>query len=245
MTGICQLSSIALRSEPSHRSQMVSQLIYGETYDILANEGKDWLRIQCAFDNYTGFIPANQYFPFEREGFPLLFTGNIAMDQVNNLVPKGAEIYHRDDLVEVEDDELLDLGNIHFTSDQIRENIFRHSTSLIHSPYLWGGRTPWGMDCSGFTQIIYKLCGIRLPRDSHEQDKLGNSVSLDESTLGDLAFFADKEGKIVHTGIVFGKQMIIHCSGWVRVDSLDLSGITNLDTGEKTHSLYSIRRIIE
>ena len=116
---------------------------------------------------------------------------------------------------------------------------------FLNAPYLWGGKTPFGVDCSGFTQMVYKLNGYKLMRDASQQSKQGEALSfIEESEPGDLAFFDNEEGNIIHVGIIMDDNYIIHASGKVRIDRLDHLGIYNAEINKHTHKLRVIKKII-
>jgi cell wall-associated NlpC family hydrolase len=123
------------------------------------------------------------------------------------------------------------------------ESLKEKALQYLDTPYLWGGKTACGIDCSGFSQQVYKSFGIRLPRDSYQQAEMGEVVGfLVEATCGDLAFFDNDEGRITHVGIMLNNHEIIHSSGKVRIDKIDHQGIINAETGVRTHKLRIIKR---
>ena len=126
------------------------------------------------------------------------------------------------------------------------EIIIFSALQMLNIPYLWGGRSSFGIDCSGLVQTSFKVAGIKLPRDASEQSKCGDLVySIVDSKAGDLAFFENENGKIVHTGILISQDKIIHSSGYVRTDVIDKVGIFDLTTHEYSHKLHSIKRIVK
>ena len=246
--GICNLSIVPIRSEANDKSEQTSQLLYGETF-VIVEERTKWAKIKLCFDNYIGWINNKQF--------------EIINEDKLKLISKEPEIYSYD-LVEFIENTHQELIAIPIGSSLNALNILKHSydgnkisgiqekskiitTALrfLNSPYLWGGRTPFGIDCSGFTQMVYKLNGYKLERDSHLQAKQGSSLSfIEESEPGDLAFFDNKEGEIVHVGIIMDNNHIIHASGKVRIDRIDQTGIHNSETKSHTHKLRVIKKIV-
>ena len=227
--GICTVSVAALRSEPTHRTEMTSQLLYGETAKILANEGK-FLKVRMDFDDYEGWVDAQQISEnVENENRTIVQETflNYSTSEGEILLSIGSEIKAENPAVEQP------------------KNIIETAMKFLNVPYLWSGRSFFGIDCSGFVQLVYKVHGIALPRDAYQQAKIGEVLSfVEESQPGDLAFFENSEGQIVHVGILLNNFEIIHAFGKVRIDALDTTGIFNKDLNRHTHKLRFIRNIL-
>jgi cell wall-associated NlpC family hydrolase len=257
MQGICQLSIIPLRSEPGERSEMVTQLLFGETYRI-CDERDSWLLVSCDHDGYEGWIdkkmstilipgPVNEY--NQKPLFLLQDPVGKAINTSNNLpviLLKGSRMRGGENEVMISGEVGYQVQGqfTAFPTNSDMSRLEREALTYINTPYLWGGRTPLGIDCSGFVQMVYMFCGVFLPRDAADQALQGTSVDfVYESLPGDLAFFDNSASRITHVGILLGEGQIIHSSGNVRIDSIDHNGIFNRQTGKYTHNLRIIKRL--
>jgi len=267
-SGICIHSAVPVRREPAHTSEMVTQILFGELYRIVDKEN-NWLRIHLIYDDYEGWIHLLQSHSVSESEFIRLAGSETAvtLDLVHplsheNLQPlfpilAGSSLpgiaqqrLQIDQEVFFFDGKIFSASQPAQTDDslnlqKIRQDIMNDAMIFINAPYLWGGRTPFGIDCSGFTQLVYKLQKIKLLRDAIQQSTQGEVISLlAEAEPGDLAFFDDEEGKITHVGLVIDHSKIIHCSGKVRIDALDHEGIYDRELQRYTHKLRLIKRIL-
>ena len=232
--GICTVSVAAIRAEQSHQSEMTSQLLYGETVEILQNKGK-FVKVKMHFDGYEGWIDSQQIAEISDDYFnerkTELVANTVQMYNTSQgpiLLSMGSEVNS-----EKTDPVFLNLETMSETAKQ-----------FLNVPYLWSGRSFFGIDCSGFVQLIYKAHGITLPREAQQQSEIGEVLSfVEESKPGDLAFFEDEEGRICHVGMMLADHEIIHASGKVRIDSLDSTGIFNKELNKHTHKLRFLRSI--
>ncbi|MBC7748190.1 MAG: C40 family peptidase [Methylotenera sp.] len=253
MFGICNLAMIPLRFEPSDKSEIVSQVLFGEHFEIL-QQLKQWSFIKMQYDGYEGWVDSKQYQLIAESSYTQLSTEAIILNAdlieyitaPNNLlvpIPLGSS-------VSFINNHEINTSNFEFegtktSGEKTKENFIKSAFMYLNAPYLWGGKTPFGIDCSGFTQMVYKLNGYKLLRDASQQSTQGEALSfIEESEPGDLAFFDNEEGKIIHVGIIMDDNYIIHASGKVRVDRLDHLGIFNAETNKHTHKLRVIKKII-
>ena len=255
MFGISKLAIIPLRAESSHRSEIVSQLLFGEHFQILeVSSNKEWHRIKNQYDGYEGWIDSKQSAEITEEEFEILsaqariLTTDLieyvaAKDHLLTTVPLGSSLNFLD-FDSINKEQFVFEGE---SVNQVQDKSKLIDTAFLYlnTPYLWGGRTPFGIDCSGFTQMVYKLNGFKLERDASQQALQGEPLSfIEESEAGDLAFFDNEEGVITHVGIIMEDNYIIHSSGKVRIDRLDHLGIFNPETQRHTHKLRVIKKYI-
>ena len=258
--GISNLSIVPVRSEPREKSEMCTQILFGEHYTIKEENAK-WCQIKLAFDGYEGWIDRKMVNEIDEQNFlqladiPRIVTTDVfnivqpADGYSNFLIVAGSSLPHFDPVArtfKIGDVVYLIQGNSIAPAElNVREVIIENALKYFNAPYLWGGRSPFGIDCSGFSQILYKMAGITIPRDADQQAMLGENLTFVEEALpGDLAFFDNEEGTIVHVGVIWEKNKIIHSSGKVRIDNVDHFGIYNMDTGRYTHQMRLMRRII-
>ena len=257
MNAICPVTMIPVRAESNERSEMVTQLLFGETFTVL-DEKSNWLLISVHLDEYEGWIEKKQALMVS-DDFVLkmnsraahLLTAKTAVcirqsDHSPFLILKGSNLplLKRD---------IFYLGGEGFVIKDksrivpkrfIASRIAHTALDYLNAPYLWGGRSITGIDCSGFVQVVFQACGLQLPRDAAKQIKKGLIIDfLDEVQPGDLAFFDNLQGEIIHVGIILGPGKIIHSSGQVRIDSIDHNGIFRADIQKYTHSLRIIKRL--
>lgn len=249
---ICENVYIPLRSAPSHKSEMVSQVLFGEKYTV-ADKSGGWIKIRTSFDNYTGWIDTDhlQYTIdiTSSSGYVLNRTLFCYKNDKSKLVLEaGCEIYEPD----FEKKTFLIGMNEYSAAPGFNQNYISTTNSLpdtamkfINSPYIWGGRIPSGIDCSGFTQLIYKISNVPISRDSVTQAEEGVHVNfIQEALPGDLVFFDNERGKISHVGMILSGGLVIHASGRVRIDTIDHHGIFRNEIRGYSHHLRTIRRIL-
>lgn len=248
---ICTNAYIPLRSAPSHRAEMVNQILFGERFSVTESSG-NWLRVETYFDSYTGWIDSlhRGYERVNSESEGIIIGQELICKKDDGTL---MTLFPGSELFGLEDDfsGFTICGRKYTLQDPDASCLTPHdrvtdtAVQYINAPYLWGGRTPAGVDCSGLVQILFKIHGKALPRDAAQQAEIGTTVNFfGEAQPGDVIFFSGETDKISHTGIFEGPGSVIHASGSVRRDRIDHQGIWRDDAGRYTHRLRIIKRIL-
>lgn len=254
---VCCVPLSPLRASPSHKAEMVSQQLFGEK-SVIIEHGNDpvatgWVKIEMKYDGYQGWCQDSHLAELDEELY-VNVDKDLTAGWVNEIdynghpmnVPLGSSLsafqnrkaFWRKNTVQFKG-EIWNPVEIKITPKNIKQLAYK----FLNTSYLWGGKSVFGIDCSGFSQSIYKFLNVQLPRDAWQQAEKGTVVNfLQESKCGDLAFFDNEEGNIIHTGILLNDHEIIHSSGKVRIDKIDTQGILNLETKKRTHQLRIIKR---
>jgi len=250
---ICTVAAAPVRKEPAHRAEMTNQLLFGEVMQI-GEEKDEWFQIKSLYDHYEGWLTHHLITGVEAAvaEAPLQYVATALTNPVTSInelinAPMGASLTGLDEETRLLWNHQYKYHGTYRTVPATYSNdlLLRLIQQWLNAPYLWGGRTFMGVDCSGFVQVVFKVLGIPLLRDASLQITQGNEVeNIAAAQTGDVAFFANEQGRIVHVGIVLHGNKIAHASGKVRIDALTEQGIIHADTGRQTHRLAAIKRFV-
>ncbi len=242
----CFVGISPIRSSPNDSSEQVSQLVFGEVVEVLEIKNY-WVSIKTYKDSYEGYVDYKHLLALsdkelkqwlDQGEITSILTQTIKCPWGEQMIPCGSFIGN---------EQIFSIGNYQFDKisvDSFEKRGIELANTLINTPYLWGGKSSFGIDCSGFTQLIFRSLFINLPRDAYQQEELGQHVNFKDREPMDLAFFSNDQGKITHVGIILEGNLIIHASGRVRIDTLNQDGIWNEEMGTTTHKLTVIKRLI-
>lgn len=240
-----------VRAEGNHRAEQTTQLLYGEKAEVLEVNDRDWAKIRVAWDDYEGWCKISQLTEIQKKEYrkePKFLAsghqGRLVMPDGNMLLPlgsepgvKGGKLPHGK-----YKGKKLKVKELTLNCERVKAAAMQY----MYAPYQWGGRSMLGIDCSGLSQMAYKLCNYKIPRDAEQQAQVGELVDfLQNAQCGDLAFFDNAEGKITHVGILLDTQTILHAAdtaGKVGIDRIDQQGIISVALRKRTHNLRMVRR---
>jgi hypothetical protein len=239
---------VPVRREPADRSEQITQWLYDEPLELL-EEREKWSLLRSLIDGYEGWADNKQL-----RAAPATYVGQVAFVHTSftQLAGKNGSCWLPHGTRLLLDEKgftpaglFADNGQVLPALPATADSLEAHGRLYLGTSYLWGGRSIWGIDCSGLMQQLYRLHGVALPRDAYQQASVGETVHLiGEAKAGDLAFFDNEEGRIIHVGMVLPEGKILHASGQVRIDQLDHFGIFNSDQQRYSHQLRLITRVI-
>ena len=252
---VCIVSIMPVRIASDDRSEMITQALFGESFEVL-EMSSNWAYIRLSFDRYEGWVDTKQFAIIDdvemnrMATLPLFYSSDLVQVIIPSKSKQMIPIVLGSNLPGLKQNKFTIAGKeyqyegaaVVSTQAVSRKNIIGNAMSYMNASYLWGGKSPFGIDCSGFTQMVYKISGIAVSRDASQQAQQGETINfITDALVGDLAFFDNNDGKIIHVGILMGDNKIIHASGRVRIDAIDHQGIFNVESRKYTHKLRIIK----
>jgi gamma-D-glutamyl-L-lysine dipeptidyl-peptidase len=244
----CKASIAPVRAEASDRSELVTQLLFGELVEITEVQD-NWLKIRSFMDGYEGWIDPKQVQDLREKEFSRWLDGLVVEHSEFRLVegPEGKQLLPKGFFRPSDEAEIITIGKSTYRfineEDAVPSSLIDYAKSYLNAPYLWGGKTMFGIDCSGFMQQIHRVFNYQLPRDASQQVELGQEIDFEDREAGDLAFFSSESGNIHHVGLLLNKDEIIHAHGYVRIDDFNSRGIVRKIDAVHSHQLHSIKRL--
>jgi len=247
---------VPIRSHHADESEIMTQMLFGDTFEILKTH-KQWRYIRTHYEKYEGWIDEKVVFELSKDDYdrlnnqPKYYTEDIVSEVIfpksgRFLLPMGSVLPNFDEnkmTLQIGKETGVFMGNF-ITGKHDKTKVLERAFTYENSPYLWGGKTHFGLDCSGLTQMAYKMCGHFLLRNAKDQATQGVSIKLSEAEPGDLAFFTNDKGKVIHVGFLLGNGQIFHSHGNAHIDPIDEKGIWSNQFQRYSHKLSDVRRII-
>ncbi len=244
----CKVAVAPLRAEQRDASEQVSQLLFGELVEILEN-ANNWTKIQSLHDGYEGWVDSKQLETLREKEVSRWFDGLGIEHSFKRTLkgPEGKLTIWKGSFIPDEVVTEFNIGKSEYRfldePETEPQSKIEFALSFLNIPYLWGGKSIAGIDCSGLMQVVHRWAGINFPRDAYQQEELGTTIDFEDREAGDLAFFISDSGKIHHVGLLVSKNEIIHAHGYVRIDDISELGITRKIDGVLSHKLYSVKRV--